>query len=308
MKSYTKSVVCILLAAALWGSVSIFLTRLTSLGITRYQVIALRCLFATILFGAFLLVKERKLPTFQVHHIWCFLGTGILNQLLFCICYYTAIPMIGVSVASILMYTSPIFAVVLSAILFKERIGKRGFYSLILALMGCVLVSGLGGAQQLPAVGLLLGLASGLAYAMSGIFNKFALQRGYSSSTITFYTSLFCMLGAIPLAAAQPFPVLAVPETASAVGALLGMSLLCGIMPTMLYATGLKQIGPGRASMLTSAEPAVATLLGVFWFHERLTVLALIGIILIIIAVINLASEDEKQKEEPSVWNSKQNV
>jgi len=298
MKKYSFSVCCILVAAALWGSVSVFLVELTSLGFSRYQVIMLRGLCSTLLFGLFLLIRGKGLSGFQMRHIWLFIGTGILNQLLFCICYYTAIPIIGVSVASVLMYTSPIFALLLSAALFGERIGGRGCIALVLALAGCVLVSGIGGAAQLPVVGLLLGLGSGVTYSLYGIFSKLALQRGYSSSAITLYTPLFCMLGALPLSFLHPFPTLEGSDVTWGIGALVGMSLLCSILPTLLYATGLKMVAPGRAAMLTSAEPAVATLLGVFWFHERLTLLAVGGIVLIIVAVILLAGE--KQKEELS--------
>ena len=291
-RSYTFYVTCILVAAALWGSVGVFLKGLLALELTRYQVVFLRMLLAAVIFGGYLLIKNHKLPTFRLKDIWCFIGTGIINQLLFCLCYYTAIPMVGVAVASVLMYTSPVFAIVLSVLLFHEKINRRAVVSLLLALAGCVLVSGVvGGGQAMPTVGILLGLASGLAYAFGGIFNKFALQKGYSSEVISFYTFLFCALGAAPLAMAQPFPALSGSGMTGAVGYLLGMAVLCGIFPTFLYATGLKGVAPGRASLFTSSEPAVATLLGVLLYHEKLTALAVAGIVLIVAAVCMLAME-----------------
>lgn len=294
-KSYSFYVSCILIAAALWGIVGLFLKGLLALELTRYQIVFLRMLFASILFGGYLLARNKKLPVFRLRDIWCFIGTGILNQLFFCLCYYTAIPMIGVAVASVLMYTSPVFSIVLSAMLFREKINGRTIVALLLALSGCVLVSGIiGGDQALPFVGVLLGLGSGLAYAVSGVFNKFALQRGYSSETISFYTFVFCTTGALPLALSQPFPALSSSDMLTAGVYLLSMALLCGVFPTFLYATGLKGVAPGRASLFTSSEPAVATLLGIFVFHEKLTLLALTGIVLIILAVVVLAAEKKE--------------
>ena len=164
--------------------------------------------------------------------------------------------------------------------------------SLLLALAGCVLVSGvIGDRQAMPTSGILLGLASGLAYAFGGIFNKFALKRSYSSETISFYTFVFCALGAAPLAFSHPFPVLSDGDMIPALCCLLGMAVLCGIIPTFLYATGLKGVAPGRASLFTSSEPATATLLGVLLYHEQLTGQALTGIMLIAAAVGLLAAE-----------------
>lgn len=298
-RSYIFYVSCILIAAGLWGVVGLFLKGLLALGLTRYQVVFLRMLLAAVLFGGFVLAKTKRLPTFRLRDIWCFIGTGIFNQLFFCLCYYTAIPMIGVSVASVLMYTSPVFAILLSAVLFREKINSRTVMALLLALSGCVLVSGVvGGAHALPLAGILLGLGSGLTYAFSGIFNKFALQRGYSSETISFYTFVFCALGAAPLAFMEPFPALGGMELALTGGNLFGMALLCGIFPTFLYATGLKGVSPGRASLFTSSEPAVATLLGVLVLHEELTLLMIVGILLIVSVVILLSKEGGSAKED----------
>lgn len=292
-KGYSFYVACILIAAALLGIVSVFLSGLLALGFTRYQVIFLRSALSCTLLGAFMLAKNKEQFRFKLRDIWCFIGTGVLNQLLFCICYYTAIGLIGVAVASVLMFTSPIFAIVLSVILFHERIGKREILALVLAMSGCVLVSGIGGEQRLPLAGLLFGLGSGLAYALGGIFNKLALQHGYSFKTITFYTLLFCMGGVMPVAIAQPFPTVDLPDLPSTAGLLLCMSLLCSIIPTSLLVVGQKMVSPGRASMLTSTELAVAALVGIFVFHETLTSAALLGMLLITAAVILLAKDKE---------------
>lgn len=292
-KSYSFHAFCILAGAALLGVVSVFLAGLLDMGFNRYQVILLRGVLSCALLGVFMLMKDKSRFRFKFQDIWYFIGTGILSQMLFCACYYTAIALIGVAAASALMFTSPVFAIVLSVLLFHERIGKGELAALAMALSGCVLVSGVGGTQRLPLEGLLLGLGSGLAYALGGIFNKLALRRGYSSQTITFYTLLFCMISAVPAAAAQPFPILRPSDVPAAVGLLLCMSLLCSIAPTLLLIVGQKMIAPGRASMLTSAELAVAALVGVLVFHETLTLSAVLGMVLITAAVILLAGEKE---------------
>lgn len=297
-KSYSFYIFCIVIAAGLLGAVSLFLSGLLTLGFTRYQVILLRSFLSCTLFAIYMLLRDRSKFRFRLRDIWCFIGTGILNQLLFCVCYYTSIAMIGVAVASVLMFTSPIFAIIISVVLFQEQVGKKELLALVLALPGCVLVSGIGGGQQFPLLGILFGLGSGLAYALGSIFNKLALQKNYSSQTITFYTLLFCMLGVTPIACSDPFPALASPELLTTLGLVFAMSIFCSIIPTLLLVIGQKGVSPGRTSMLTSSELVVATLIGVFVFHERLTVFAIFGMMLIVGAVLLLSAEKKEEQHE----------
>jgi hypothetical protein len=59
-------------------------------------------------------------------------------------------------------------------------------------------VCGLGsGSTYLTTAGILYGLGSGIGYAMYSIFGKLAMDRGYSSLTVNFYTTLFASLGAL---------------------------------------------------------------------------------------------------------------
>lgn len=64
--------------------------------------------------------------------------------------------------AAILLYTAPTFVVILSALLWKDRITKRKLAALVLAFLGCCFVAGiLNGALTLTPEGLLLGIGSG---------------------------------------------------------------------------------------------------------------------------------------------------
>ena len=72
--------------------------------------------------------------------------------------------------------------------------------ALVLTFTGCCLVSGLGSGSAVSMKGLLLGLGSGFFYALYSIFSRYAIERGYGSWTITFYTFLLCLLASAPLA------------------------------------------------------------------------------------------------------------
>ena len=59
-------------------------------------------------------------------------------------------------------------------------------------------------------------------------------------------------------------------------------------LPYFLYTYGLTGLETGKASILASVEPVVATLIGILVFHETLTPVALAGILLVLAAVVLL--------------------
>ena len=66
---------------------------------------------------------------------------GVLGQLCFSLCYYTAIPLVGISTACILLYLSPIFVMLLGVLIFHEKLGLPGFVGILLVLGSIVLMN-----------------------------------------------------------------------------------------------------------------------------------------------------------------------
>ena len=292
MSKRIVGVACILTAAALFGCVSLFLGGLTALGVTRMQIIMLRSLITAGLIVLLCLFKERKIPGFRFQDVWIFVSYGVINMIVFTVCYWRAMELVGVSISSILIYTAPVFALVISAVFFQERINRKCIFALVLAILGVACVSGLGdGASKAAPGGIALGIFAGFLYSLQGIWSRTAVGRGYRPWCITLYATLFCAVFSTPLALSDPIP--SDFFTNSGLALIFGMALLCIMIPTMLYAKGLETIPAGRASMMTSAEPAVATLIGTLVFREQLTILAVVGIVVIIMAVCILVSDQK---------------
>lgn len=92
-----------------------------------------------------------------------FVGTGVLSIGAFCYFYFTSLQYCPLSVSAILLYTSPVFIMLFSALLFHEKITPRKLLAMALALVGCGLVSGLmDGFGSVPVYGVVTGLLSGL--------------------------------------------------------------------------------------------------------------------------------------------------
>ena len=186
--------ILIIIAGLFWGSMGIFVRHLNDLGFTSIQVACLRLTVAGVIFAVILLIKDPKGFKIKPKDIPLFLALGIVSILFFTCCYFTAIRLMTMSTAAILLYTSPIWVMVLAIIFLKEKITLQKVIALILAFIGCVLVSGFGG--KITVIGILVGLGSGLGYALYSIFGTFALRK-YSPFTVTTYTFLIAGLGSI---------------------------------------------------------------------------------------------------------------
>ena len=178
MQKYTASVIT---AGCLWGLMGLFTRTLATYGVDSTGAIVLRCGIAALLFAVTLFVRDPKQLRIRLKDIWCFIGTGICSLLFFTYCYFQAITIMDLSTAAVLLYTAPSIVMILSLILFHERITVQKLIALVLAFAGCCLVSLVGGEHKLSTVGILYGLGAGFGYALYSIFGRCAIDRGYSS-------------------------------------------------------------------------------------------------------------------------------
>ncbi len=278
----------ILTAAALWGCIGIFLKRLTAAGLTSMQSVAVRSLAAASLCLLWILCTDRAALRIRLRDCGYFIGTGIFSLVFFNWCYFNAIQASSMAVAAVLLYTSPVFVMLMSALFFRESVTPLKIIALAVTLAGCALVTGLlppGGAPVSLST-ILFGLGSGFGYALYTIFGKLALEK-YPSSTVTLYTFLFALLGSLPLSGLWNAPELLLDRQVILAG--LGIGVFCCILPYLLYTEGLRRAQAGKAAILATAEPFVAALIGIFLYREEVTIWKLLGMCAILgaIALLN---------------------
>ena len=278
----------IILAGCFWGSMGIFVRRLTEYGFTAVQIVSIRVTLAALFFCIILLIKDRSGFRIALRDLPLFLGLGFGSILFFTVCYFTAITMMPLSTAAILLYTSPIWIMLMSVLFFHEKLSGKKLLALALAFAGCVLVSGISG-EGITLTGLLVGLGSGLGYGLYSILGTVALRK-YSPYTVTAYTFLFAAAGSWLICG--PADMI---SKFTAVQDPVSLLLFCGltalvtaVIPFLFYTLGLRTVEASRAGILATVEPLVATLVGILAFSEPLTLLPALGILLILSAVIIL--------------------
>lgn len=287
-----KGYLLIILAASFWGTLGVFGKELTRIGFHSFEIAFVRAFGALVLLSIISIIKDPKIFKIKFKDIKYFIGTGVLSFVLMNSCYFIAINETSLSVAAILLYTAPAMVMLLSIILFNEKITKKKILSLIMTFIGCVLVVDLFNVNTtITSRGIFFGLGSGLGYALYTIFGRYALKK-YRTMTVTLYTFLFASLGLFPLINVQKITALYSTQDAFIFSFLL--MTIAAIIPYLLYTKGLSEITPSKASITATFEPVVASFLGIILYNEVLNFNKILGMIFVISAIYILKASKKK--------------
>lgn len=290
----------ITVAGILWGCLGIFVRHLNVYGFNALDIVLIRVAIPTLILAVYMFFAQRNSFRIRLSDLWCFIGTGLCSLTFFNFCYFHAIAMTDLSVAAVLLYTAPAFVMIMSWTLFREKMNGRKVFSLVMTFAGCVLVTGAadtflsGAVPNVTGMGILFGIGAGFGYALYSIFSRYAIQRGYSSLTITFYTFLIAFVSSLFLT--NPLRVLHLAaDQPACIFWVIGIGIFSTIVPYLTYTLGLRSMENGKASIIASIEPVTATILGVLVYHESMSLLSCLGVVLVLGAILicNIPARDK---------------
>ena len=188
-----------------------------------------------------------------------------------------------IAVATISYYMAPMFTIIASVIILKERLTLRKGLCVLVAFLGVVLVSGVLETGISGIKGVLLGLGAALLYSGDVIINKLVkgvdgrdrtiIQMGFAALTVLPYWLLTDNMASINL---EPAPILL----------LLAAGILFTALPYSLYFTAIQKVPAQTAAILSYIDPAVAVLISALLLHESMSLLTLFGILFVLGAAI----------------------
>ncbi len=282
-----------LLAGIFWGSEGSFVRVLTGLGMNNITILGTRLSGACIMLLIIILITDRSKLKIDVHDLLLFILTGFFGSVALNFCYNEAINRMTLSLAAVLLDLCPVYTIIIAFFVFREKITKRKIFCLILAIAGCILVSGLGTSNTVwTKWGLIFGFLSGIFYALYGLISKGAANKGYSSTTMTFYMLLTSSIMCLPFTNwSTAGEILTLPGGR---GALLMFfnSLCCSLLPYLMFAAALTVMDAGKTGIFTTIEPAAAMFLGFLLFDEVPTPLMILGMAVVIAALVILNLPD----------------
>lgn len=282
----------IILSAIGYAALPIFIKQGYNLGLTIDVILTIRFLVATI-FLAFIMFMGRK----GFHSHKAFMPHLLIQGLLFfgsAYCYTLSIKYMTATITNILLYTYPMMVVIMSALIFKEKISLVKWITLLTAFTGCLMVIDVINinSQQISWLGVLYGIGSAVFYAIYNINGQY-LSDKLEPVTISTYTSLVCLLATMVVY--SPSNVLTGYTNLSMWIVGLGTAIICTVMPLLCYQEGLALLGATRSSILSTIEPVLTTILAGIILGESLTISQLGGGILIILGVMILKLDKLKK-------------
>lgn len=202
----------------------------------------------------------------------------------------------GVAVGTIIaLGSAPVLAGVLEWIITRKRPSALWAFATLGATVGVALLSMGGEVQSTPdALGVLSSLAAGASFAVTAVAQRRVLEAGWSPLLTI---GIPVMIAALLATTTMPFNDFSWLATPRGIGLGLWLALASMTLSWLLFTWGLSGVSAGTAATLTLSEPLTATLLGVTVLGERLSTLALIGLVLVFAALVVIALGSRRQSD-----------
>lgn len=280
-----------------FGSAGIFVRELSE-NMNSTSIISSRILIAILLLGLWIAVRYPMNFRIKLKDSWIFIGAGVLGTLGLNLCYNFSINELSLSLAAVLIALAPIFVMVFVFFMFHEAITAKKVISIILALVGCVLTSGIlenNASMHWNWIGILVGSASAGFYALYSIFSKVGMKKSYPALTITFYSMLAIAVVLLPFTQWDNMEHYIAANPLRNTLFMVMHSLCTAVCPYAFYTVALDHMEAGKASILCSCEPVAAMVFGLFFFEEIPTVLSVTGLMIVLLALAMLVLSDKSQ-------------
>ncbi len=301
MKSLSKGYLLMIISGTFYGFIGIFVSNLSNYNIPTSVIAFFRPLVAFIVIFTYLLIFKREYLKVDRKNLIYIILIAISSQTIFNRLYFAAIEKTTITTAAVMIFTSPIFVVILARFIYKELFTLPKMIALVVAVTGCFLTSTGGSIEELKlnAVGLALGLGAGFTFAFLPIFNKKLVGKCHYL-TIACYTMGFGALFTFLLAGPQA--VASIDYNLNLWVNIIGLGIIGNALGYLFYTAAMSyNIQSSMASIIVTIEVPIAALTSFIFFQEDIFGIKLLGIILVILSVAIIEYGDRwflKRKEK----------
>jgi drug/metabolite transporter (DMT)-like permease len=275
-------VALVIISAVSFGVLGVFGKLAYRLGLSTPQLLSYRFAAAAVLLWLVaLIMREPRPPRRSLIGLIIMGGAGYVGQ---SGAYFNALHYIPASTNALLLYTYPVVVTLLATLLLGESLGWAKLAAVGLAFVGTMLVVG----AQLrggSALGIVLGLSSAAFYSGYILFGS-RLLPGIPpvSATAAIMTSAAAVWSSYAAVTGQ----LAVQWTVPRLALIASFAVIGTTIPVLTFILGLRMVGPSRAAILSTIEPATTVLLAVIVLGETAGPPQWVGGALILASVVVL--------------------
>ena len=280
-----------ILAGIMFGSSGIFVRTLTQNGIDPTTLLFLRFSIAIIPILLAIFLTDRELFKIDKSDIPLFIACAIciigLN-----LCYNESMNTIPLSLAAVLLSLAPIYVIIIAYIAFGEKITSKKVICMLLAIFGCVLMTGVleNSMMNFSLFGIACGIGAGLFWAFYLIAYKKSIKKGKHTFTILLYSIIIISIALIPFTDFGQINAFVSINPLLTIVFLIIHSTFSFALPYVFSTLSLNFIDSGTSSIFMSAsEPFAALLFGLLIYGEIPTLVMLCGFILTLVSMTILS-------------------
>lgn len=289
MKSENKAKLELISSMLIFGTIGIFVRYIP----LPSSIIALaRAVIGVLFLMLFMIIRGKKVKWKDIrNNLFLLLFSGVLigvNWILLFESYrYTT-----VATATLCYYLAPVFVIVLSPFILREKITARKILCVLIALIGMFFVSGVSTSGISGIKGILYGIGAAVLYAIVVLCNQKIQDISAYDKTVTQLTASAIVL----------LPYVFFTENINAISISfieLGLLIVVGILHTgiayTLYFASMKDLNAATIAIFSYIDPVVAIILSVILLRENMGITGVLGAVLILGATL-FSSLPERKK------------
>lgn len=286
-----SGVVYAILSSATFGLIPLFTVPLLARGVDSSTILCYRFLLASVVVAVVMLLTKRSFRL-QRGQLWVVLLLSLLYALtaILLIQSYGYIPS---GVATTIHFLYPLAVTLTMAWFFKTKTTVVTYVAVVISLVGVALLVWGSHSEGDFSRGVLLSLLSVVTYAAYIVGVMRSRASHIDSIVLTFYVLLF---GAVLF-----FVYALATSGIGVIGRysdwrdLAMLAIVSTVLSDYFLILAIKRIGSTMTSILGSMEPLTAVVVGVVYFGERFDTASVVGLLLIIIAVVLVIAQTNRQ-------------
>ncbi len=246
--------------------------------LSSYEIVLLRTLIGSLLLIAIFFIAREKLTFYKHKTQSVFLAISGIAMGTSWIFLYEAYDEIGVSLASLAYYCGPVIVMILSPLLFREKLTKLKMCSFLVVLVGIFLVNGTAFENGVSVWGLVCGLLSAVCYSLMVMFNKKARDiTGLENSMLQLFVAFLTVAIFVGIKQGYRMEI----DTQSIIPILV-LGLLNTGIGCYFYFSCIGKLPVQTVAICGYLEPLSAVVFSVIFLKETMLPIQIIGAILII--------------------------
>ena len=275
----TKSYFKYILALLLFGSNGVVASHIA---LSSYEIVLLRTLIGSLLLIVLFLLNKGRFTFLQKKTDFLFLAASGAAMGISWMFLYEAYQQIGVSLSSLLYYCGPVIVMVLSPILFREKLTTPKITGFLFVVVGVILVNGRIVESGESSWGLFCGAMSAVMYAFMVICNKKASRiTGLENSTLQLTISFLTVAIIVGVRQGIAFEIAAENWLWILFLGLVNTGIGC-----YFYFSSIGELPVQTVAIYGYLEPLSAVLFSVMLLHETMLPPQVVGAVLIICGAI----------------------